>query len=559
MNFILREYLSLLKESGELEELIFDLLLTMGVIPKSKPKRGVRQYGVDIAATGIDTKDNIKKLFLFLIKKGDFTRSTWDGNVQAIRPSMNEIFDVYLKTHIESVDKDLPISIILVFNGDIEQNALINWAQYTNSIDAPNVQLDYWDGNKLALMIDTYLFDENILPKDFQSHLRRTLPFLEVSDFDLKDFYFLIEKILSDAISKSETEKLKSFRLISLCLNILFKWAEKADNLKPAFLAFERTILKVWEWLSKDNLLVNKELAREFVKIFILSSNILVAYSDKIKKHCYIKDGLSNHGGVAEKIEYPLITLEQIGLLSIVSLVRLMCYDLTKNRAFLIDSVIISNEIINLIHTNKSSFNILYDGHIIDITLTLYLMKILRKWKAIRNWPLGIVNYIDANYKLRGKFPVLSDSYDDLVFIEFGYAEDKAESSTLLPILAEWSVVFKDGEIYETIKKIKEITLKKTDMQIWLPESDIEDFIYKEYAFYYSGLMRTSIDFCPNFEEYKTQIITEFKREIDYSRISFIKEKFDIIGLIASRHYRMQPFPYYWRKFIDSGFPPSRE
>ena len=87
-------------------------------------------------------------------------------------------------------------------------------------------------------------------------------------------------------------------------------------------------------------------------------------------------------------------------------------------------------------------------------------------------------------------------------------------------------------------------------MQIWLPEPDIEDFVYDEYAFYDSGTLRTSIEFLSTFIDYKNQIITEKKQEIDYSKISFIKHDFEIIGLIASRHFRMQPFPYYWRQFV---------
>lgn len=52
MKLIIREYLSLLKESKELDWLIPDLLLSMGIEPFSYPQIGVRQYGVDVAAVG---------------------------------------------------------------------------------------------------------------------------------------------------------------------------------------------------------------------------------------------------------------------------------------------------------------------------------------------------------------------------------------------------------------------------------------------------------------------------------------------------------------------------
>ena len=52
MKLIIREYLSLLKESNELDRLLPDLLLMMGIEPISHAQVGVRQYGVDLAAVG---------------------------------------------------------------------------------------------------------------------------------------------------------------------------------------------------------------------------------------------------------------------------------------------------------------------------------------------------------------------------------------------------------------------------------------------------------------------------------------------------------------------------
>ncbi len=61
MKFVLKEYLELLKEDGELDSLITDLLFSMNIIPISKPQRG-RQFGVDISAIGTDI-DGVKRCF----------------------------------------------------------------------------------------------------------------------------------------------------------------------------------------------------------------------------------------------------------------------------------------------------------------------------------------------------------------------------------------------------------------------------------------------------------------------------------------------------------------
>lgn len=45
MKLIIREYLTLLKESGELDRLLPDLLLSMSIPPISRAQKGVRQEG----------------------------------------------------------------------------------------------------------------------------------------------------------------------------------------------------------------------------------------------------------------------------------------------------------------------------------------------------------------------------------------------------------------------------------------------------------------------------------------------------------------------------------
>ena len=92
----------MLKESGELDSLLGDLLLSMGIEPISRAQIGVRQYGVDLAAVGPDPEDGVtKKLFLFTIKSGDINRSSWDAGKQGVRSSLNEIIDVYIPNHLD--------------------------------------------------------------------------------------------------------------------------------------------------------------------------------------------------------------------------------------------------------------------------------------------------------------------------------------------------------------------------------------------------------------------------------------------------------------------------
>src|SRR5688500_12277559 len=110
MRLILRQYLSSLGERGELDSMIPDLLSQMGLRVFSRPGRGTRQYGVDVGAVG-RIGDAPESVYLFSIKAGDLTRKTWDGDEQALRPSLEEIRDVYIPTHLPPEYRDLPVVI----------------------------------------------------------------------------------------------------------------------------------------------------------------------------------------------------------------------------------------------------------------------------------------------------------------------------------------------------------------------------------------------------------------------------------------------------------------
>ena len=199
MKLIIREYLSLLKESKELDRLLPDLLLMMGIEPISLAQVGVRQFGVDIAAVGEYRKEG-NSLFLFTIKQGDLGRSDWDVNKQSIRQSLDEIKDVYLDSHIRPEHSTLKKKIILCTGGNLKQEIQQNWKGYEskNSIEG-EVEYEFWGGDKLSLLIEEYMFNEQILPVEFRSLFRKVLSLLSDPDYDLSDYYSILNSLLLDS------------------------------------------------------------------------------------------------------------------------------------------------------------------------------------------------------------------------------------------------------------------------------------------------------------------------------------------------------------------------
>lgn len=126
MKLIIKQYLTSLRERGELDALLPDLLSQMGLNIISRPRIGNRQYGVDIAAVG-QIDGNSERVYLLSVKPGDLGRKDWNSGVeQDMLPSLDEILTVYVPCHLPTEHKDKPISICICIGGDIKEEVRLN-------------------------------------------------------------------------------------------------------------------------------------------------------------------------------------------------------------------------------------------------------------------------------------------------------------------------------------------------------------------------------------------------------------------------------------------------
>ena len=124
MKSILKEYLRGLKERKELDSLLPSLLSTMGLNVITEPSIGTTQHGVDCYAVGRMPDESDSNVYLLTIKSGDLSKTNWDNGEQAVRASLNEILDAYLKNRILEEHKKLHIKVCICFGGDIKENIL---------------------------------------------------------------------------------------------------------------------------------------------------------------------------------------------------------------------------------------------------------------------------------------------------------------------------------------------------------------------------------------------------------------------------------------------------
>lgn len=184
MKLLIRDYLASLKEREELDAVLPDLLSELGFTVYSRPRRGTLQHGVDIAAVGEDD-DGERKVFLFSVKPGDLTRQDWDGTPQALRSSLNEIRDVYIRNRIPARYKHLKVVVCLAFGGDVHEQVRESLTGYIAENTTNRISFDEWNGDKIAGLILKGILREEILPKSMRSSFQKAVAMVDEPDVSL--------------------------------------------------------------------------------------------------------------------------------------------------------------------------------------------------------------------------------------------------------------------------------------------------------------------------------------------------------------------------------------
>ena len=553
MRFVLSEYIILLKEDGELDSLITDLLVGMKITPISIPQKG-RQHGVDIAAVGPDPEDNKTKVFLFVVKQGNLNRSNWDAKVNSTRPSLNEIKDVYVNSLLEKKYKKLPIKIVVATNGEIVQNVQINWKSYVDSNSTKKRSYDFWGTAKIASMLDIYLDNEKLFPAEYQSLLRKSLAFLDLPDYDLSHFYTLIQKVL-DKQPKQKRQILKKLRLVRLCLNIIYKWSQDNNNLKPSIYASERCLLLSWHFIQEGNHLDKNFVRQEFYKIHSLKRNIGVFYFNKVAEHYKTEHSIYKYS--RNSLEYSLNVWEEIGIIATIGLTEIQEFRIHYRegneehaQTYYQSALSISNGLCLFIKNNPPSKYPEYDVHSIEIALALNLMNFTRNFNPAKKWISEMTLGFNNRYKVNKFFPLFRKSYDKLVDIHNGDEECEVHSSMIVLLLAEYALVFKDEDLYQFVRKIPTELFTDLNLQIWFPLEEMENKICIQDYSRGEGTLKHSVTLYENVEEYKKEMVSEMELFGPEKDFKIFKHSFDIVAHVASRHYKSQPFPLTWRVFM---------
>jgi len=557
MNLILKEYLSLLKESNELDRLVPDLLLAMGIKPLSRTQVGPRQYGVDLAAVGNDPhNNNLKTLFLFTIKQGNITRNVWNEVNVGVKDSLDEILHVYIGNNIPPLHHALPIKIIVCTGGGMEQTVEQNWSGYQRANIRPNVSFDFWGGDQLAPLISSHLMSEHLLPQGLRSLLRKSLALISDVDYDCSDFYELSRKLIIEPdfgdLTKASSRRnvIKALNTLNLCTNVVFYWAQSDDNLKQAMKCAERALLNSWHVVRKAHLVTKPTIVAAFTEIHVTLAKVQKTYFEKVRPHTKVESGFSGYSRFS--ILESLNVFEHLGFLSNAGIMATELA-LALGRPDLANDYI--KTVCDFVQNHKALNAPLYDEHIIEIFITFEFLLLNGQDKFVRDWLHEIVNQSVFAYNILGRnFPVCNDSFEDLVSVCITGDIEKNDLmylSTLYAVLMELCVAKEWEEEFQFIKENIKL-LGECDLQVWYPCAETDDFLYISNAGYDSGNTVAPITYESPLKDMRVAM-KNFK-DANYNtpnmQISSLYSGWNALPLIASRHFRTPILPHFWEKYL---------
>ncbi|HEY0113060.1 MAG TPA: hypothetical protein VGB59_07880 [Allosphingosinicella sp.] len=578
MKLVIREYLASLKERDELDAVLPDLLTELGFTVYSRPARGTRQYGVDVAAVGTG-RDGVRRVHLFSVKSGDLDRNEWNtASPQSLRPSLDEILDHYISSRIPPEYAALPIVICLTFGGAIDEQVRAEVTGYMTRNTTAKVSFEEWNGDRLAHVILDGILREELLPAPLRSHLRKSVAMVEEPDIALEHFQKLL-RALADKPGATPAARLSQARLINICLWIMFVWAREADNVEAPYRASELALLEVWQLLKTD--ITRTSRASEAASLVIselieLHFTIWDAlFDDKILPHAETRHALSSAVGSHASLDVNLKLFELVGRLALRGLwlvwrlspptgpvvvdnaylntLPAVMKDTNKATVARIDQL--CEKLMAIVSNNRALLSPIGDWQAIEIGLAFTLLASRPgAHRAIDEWAEELAKHSMFAFTVHGRYPITSRSYWDLVDhpseASDDYRKESTEGSILYPMLALWAASRGKQELFDEIARFKSRSLDHCTFQTWLPDEDSEDNLYLGRETH--GAALAGIPVTEGTKDTRDFVLEEARTNKHYDALSAVELGHWPIVLTACRAHRLPVPPQVWRELLPN-------
>ena len=554
MKLIIKEYLSSLKERGELDSVLPDLLSQLGLNVYSRPARGTRQDGVDVAAVG-SLDGGPEKVYLFSIKPGDLTRRGWDGDSeQSLRPSLNEIIDSYIPHRLPPEHRGKDIVICITLGGDVQEPVRESVTGFIEQNTKDNITFEEWNGDKLAAYIESSFLQEDLLPEHARSYLRKSLAMLDEPDVSYRYFAQLVH-LLSAVHELNDAQRVRAMRQMSICLRILYSWARQAENLESAYRSGELTLLHAWSVFKlhadKDNQ-TTRAMKAALISIFtayhqicdeFLGVNVL-PYADK-------RHAVSSAVRSPCSVDVNLKVFDLLGRLGVDAIwaftgVQRCPEDESTAREEMLSEMQRCLEAIKALINNNPALSLpVKDEQAIDISIALSALGIDggNNRDFILNWLVEMLASARSAYKVHLRYPSVLPSYTQLLEHprqqDEDYRKNATSGSILYPVIALWAALLKDDQLYNEVAQVQQL-MPHCTYQFWYPDEHSEDHFYQHSGRH--GAALPNLDLNTSAEAFLARVFDECEQTRHFAELSAVEYGWWPLIIVACRHYRL-PLP----------------
>jgi hypothetical protein len=553
VKLLIKQYLASLKERGELDAILPDLLSQMGLNVFSRPARGTRQNGVDVGAVG-SIDGGTEKVYLLTIKPGDLTRASWNADgPQAVRPSLDEIQDAYIPNRLPNEHRDKEIVICVCCGGDIQEQVREQWEGYRSQRTKECLSFEEWNGDKLAERIQNNFLREDLLPDSSRSLLRKSLALLDEPQASYRHFSRLIAS-LSEIESKTDSERLMALRQMSLCLWILFAWAKDDGNLESAYRSAELALLHGW-FIARGHVDGSKQaesIHLTFVSILSTYQKITGEYLAKsILPHVEKQHGLSSAVRASSSLDVNLKLFDVLGRLATAGLwaywSAVQCGDeqneLKQQCMMGARNCLVATR--HLIESNPALLLPIADDQAIDISSALLLSSFHDDAKGfIDSWLPEILGRASFAYSTHGLYPCVHRRYSDLLEHpkkgDDEYRKSATSGSILYPTISLYAALYDLDDLYHGVADFKNEHLAHCNFQFWFPDETSEALIYRNSDMH--GAVASHVGVHRTKEEFIKEIFDECEQSSHFTKLSAVEHGMWPIIIVACRHYRL-PVP----------------
>ena len=555
MKLIFREYFSSLRERGELDVIMPDILSELGMNVLSQPGIGTRQYGVDVAAVGNDDA-GMRTVYLLSIKPGNLGRSEWNSGAQSLRASLDEVLDVYIRNHIPKPYSNCPVVVVLCLGGYVSESVQQAVRGYVDNHTTDRIRFDTWNGDRLADMLLTGLLREKALPNTWHSDFRKCLAMVDEPLVSFEHFCRLLDSVAKQC-TPSRPARLTAVRRIYIAVWTLYAWSRNGGNIESAYLCSERAALICWV-LVKDHLAAKSKPARDFKasmeRLLDLHQAIGSDYiTNNVVPRASVLHGLASSVPGRESLDINLRLFDILGRIGLHGLWQLRSYqrldehqtdekdllreELSKTAALIVDAI----------SHNPILCTPVKDSQAIDIDIACHFLQRVQCDDFIQKWITNIARATTFAFRTNGPYPCMYDDYRDLLDHPQHtneYRRDATAASILLPTLAAWASFTHDADTMSHLSEFAAGDYRHSTLQLLYPGSDTEEHLYEGETLHGLNVNGFRIPSCCD------DMVSFIRAEVDatsaFDSLSPCSHGVWPLLFLASRHHRVPVPPQFW-------------